>query len=191
MLSVAVLASLILIVGVAKVVLPVKIDTWIGNSRHGRTREDFMLKTRHEDVESFALFTSTGRKILETSSGHFNHVKIERYACVYCRFFRHVVSIHNHPVNSCFSAGDLMVFRRLNVAEGVICCPGYNYYVCPRDGWGEKQDIFVAMKNHLDKVFVINPEAELDKQECLMTHEAFERIAEELNYEYRREEVLD
>lgn len=190
MLSIIVLASLVLVVVVAKVVLPVKVDTWIGNSQHGRTREDFMLKTRYEDTESFALFTPTGHKILETSSGHFDHVRIERYMRLYCRFFRYTVSIHNHPVNASFSFGDLMVFRRLNVAEGVVCCPGFNYYVRPRNGWGEKRDIIIATKDHLDEVFIINPEAELDKQEYLMTHEAFEKIAEALNYEYRREEVV-
>lgn len=189
MTEVVICVILLVVVLGAKWILSIKINTWIGNARHGRTRAEYMSSARNDNSESFAIFTSKGRKILELSN--FNtEVAVDKCMVSYCRMFRNIVSIHNHPNgHSSFSLGDIMVFRRMRLEEGIIVSLSADYYVRPRNGWGEKDAIINAFLKYTDKMELLNPEAKREDWVYNNTHEAMQLIADELNYEYRREEL--
>lgn len=190
MLSFIICILLLVIILGAKWILPIKINTWVGNARHGRTKAEYMSSVRSDSTESFALFNNRGRKILESSNFDRNQVAIDRGMASYCRLFRDVVSIHNHPSDSSFSLGDIMVFRRMHLAEGIIVSPIANYYIRPRDGWGKKDTIINAFLEHTDKMELLNPNAKREDWVYDNIHEAMQLIAADLNYEYRREELV-
>ncbi len=189
MIEVIACVIVLLVVFGMKWILPIKVNTWICNSRHGRTRAEYMSSARNDSSESLAIFTSKGRKILESSN--FNaKVAVDKRMVSYCRMYRDIVSIHNHPNgHSSFSLSDIIVFRRMRLKEGIIVSSTADCYVQPRNGWGEKDAIINAFLKYTDRMELLNPEAKREDWVYNNTHEAMQLIAKDLNYEYRREEL--